>query len=94
MRNQSEPIQQNLGERIAWLIGKNLEDRKLIVAQVRDVYGVRSRMLHHGQDVGTEPQVTEFLKLAWSALHCVVLNIHRYTCIDQLLEALDNRKLS
>ncbi|MFX8024228.1 hypothetical protein ABTK62_20495, partial [Acinetobacter baumannii] len=38
-----------LGNRLAYLIGKNHQDRSDILAEFKKIYGVRSGILHHGK---------------------------------------------
>jgi len=38
LKDSNEPIQKNLGERMAFIIGESLEERKKIVANVEDFY--------------------------------------------------------
>ena len=41
LKNDSEPIQKNLGERMAFLIGPTVEARKTIIANVVETYARR-----------------------------------------------------
>ena len=52
LRNDTEPIQQNIGERMAFVVGRNVNERKAIINNFRRIYSVRSKFLHHG--VGSE----------------------------------------
>jgi len=45
LKDSNEPIQKNLGERMAFIIGESLEERKKIVANVEDFYRIRSRLV-------------------------------------------------
>lgn len=95
LRNHSEPIQKNLGERIAFLVGDDRDSRKAIVALIGEIYGIRSALLHHGKDVSSsETKVIEFFHIAWNALHAVIQNADRFDSIDLLMSAHDDRKMS
>lgn len=95
LKNASEPISKNLGERISFLIGENFDRRKEIVALIDQIYGIRSQLLHHGKQVSDdEKKVKEFLFVAWSGLHAVVTQAHRFSAIDELLTLLDDRKMA
>lgn len=52
--DQSEATEQGVGEairnRCAYLIGKSLQDRQKIMEDLRDIYRVRSKIVHTGKD--------------------------------------------
>ncbi|QIW09767.1 HEPN domain-containing protein [Francisella sp. LA112445] len=48
LKSENEPIQQNLTERFAIFVSKELTERKDIIKNLRAVYTLRSRYLHHG----------------------------------------------
>jgi hypothetical protein len=89
-------IQKNLGERMAFLIGKWLESRKEIVKNVEEFYEIRSRLIHHGREAsGKDLEVidTFFFNVWWSFRH-LLAEIDRYQTKAQLLAELEARKLS
>jgi hypothetical protein len=47
LKDTSEPIQQNLGERMAFFLTSDSDRRANIAANVRPVYGMRSQYIHH-----------------------------------------------
>ena len=92
---KSEPIQQNLGERIAFLIGEKRDDRIAIVKLIKEIYGIRSRVIHHGKDVpSTQSVIDDFFKVSVSAFNGLINNVKLYTSTDALLSELDRRKMS
>ena len=48
LKNENEPIQQNLAERVAVFTAQELKERKSIIKTIKSVYGIRSKYLHHG----------------------------------------------
>lgn len=72
VRDASEPIQQNLGERLAFYLADTANDRMRIVATLRGVYGGRSSFLHRGKVPGDNPELKNFLGDAWK-LHVKVV---------------------
>ncbi len=60
LRNESEPIQQNLAERIAIFTAQELSDRKNIIKNIKYVYGLRSRYLHHGHSSSDLEELSTF----------------------------------
>lgn len=94
LRNSSEPIQQNLGERIAFLIGDSLEKRKRIIRVTRDTYALRSRFVHHGGSIDDLETMREFMQYAWQAIVSLIHASNSVSTVDALLDNLDDRKLS
>jgi hypothetical protein len=96
LRNSSEPIQQNLGERIAFLIGDSLEKRKRIIKVTRETYTLRSRFVHHGHSIDDDHLETmrEFMQYAWQAIVSLIHQSNSVSTVDALLDMLDDRKLS
>jgi hypothetical protein len=66
LRDGNEPIQKNLGERMAFLIGESSQARKDIVKDVEAVYRIRSAFVHHGQTARHVETVDRFLISAWT----------------------------
>jgi hypothetical protein len=95
LRNSSEPIQQNLGERIAFLIGDSLEKRKRIIKVTRETYTLRSRFVHHGHSIDDDLEtMREFMQYAWQAIVSLIHQSNSVSTVDALLDMLDDRKLS
>lgn len=94
LRNGSEPIQQNLGERIAFLIEDSLEKRKRIIKVTRDTYTLRSRFVHHGRSIDDLETMREFMQYAWQAIVSLIHQSNSVLTVDALLDMLDDRKLS
>ena len=96
LRDNHEPIQKNLGERMAFIIGNSLDERKGIIRNVEEFYRIRSAFFHHGQSVKPEEKeiVDKFFVNAWFCLGRLLIEVDLYETKDKLLEALENRKLS
>jgi hypothetical protein len=95
LRNENEPITQNISERIAFTIGKKSIDRKIIVRSVKDIYAIRSKYIHHGifpQDKFEE--VNRFLNMAWLFYTGLTQNINKFKTKDEFLNYLDEIKYS
>ncbi len=94
LRNSSEPIQQNLGERIAFLIGDSLEKRKRIIKVTRETYTLRSGFVHHGRSIDDLEIMREFMLYAWQAIVSLIHQSNSVSTVDALLDMLDDTKLS
>lgn len=94
LRNPDELIQQNVGERMAFLIGKNLAHRKTIVKNIREVYKLRSQFLHHAQSIQETSALNMLMKNAWFTFIHVVDNLDVFNNTDEFLQSIDDRRLS
>lgn len=94
VRDSSEPIQGNLAERIAFLVGTTLDERKRIVSTVRKIYGMRSKFVHHGQGLSDSDIFNEFLGIAWSCLFALLKRRDEFNECGDLIAKLDELKLS
>ena len=65
LKDENEPIQQNLGERLAVFTQTDLARRKAIIRATRDAYRLRSRYLHHGESSSDRTIIENLLKIAW-----------------------------
>lgn len=74
LKDGNEPIQKNIGERMAVLFGQTLEQRKAIIKNVLQTYGLRSSFIHHGKKMSFENNdtLTEFMINAWETLVRIV----------------------
>jgi hypothetical protein len=96
IRDSNEPIQKNLGERLAFVVGDTVKERKEIVAIVDKFYRVRSDLFHHGRVVKTEhlSVVDDFFSKVWFAFLRLIAQSDQYTTKDLLITALEERKLT
>ena len=94
LKDASEPIQGNLGERMAFIIGNTLDERRDIVTTVKKTYGMRSGFIHHGQSLDDIEVFERFLGYAWACLLQLLRLRDRITTRIELLAELDDMKLS
>jgi hypothetical protein len=96
LKDPNEPIQKNLGERMAFIIGNSLEQRRPIVTNVEDFYRIRSRLIHHGQEAGPQDMdvIDRFFFNVWWTLRHLVADVDKYKTKEALLSSLEDRKLS
>jgi Apea-like HEPN len=94
LRNDSEPIAENLSTRMAFLVGPTITERRAVVKTVRDTYAVRSQFIHHGAHIADRETVKAFLTHAWRTFAALVASQDKFTSRDALLNMLDERKLA
>jgi hypothetical protein len=94
LRDQAEPIQQNVGDRMAYTISSDKAERIEIVRNYKAVYKLRSQFVHHGRDVDELDELQAFLMNVWKFFLNVV---HRYSeakTREEFLQQLDDLKYS
>jgi hypothetical protein len=94
LKNDNEPIQQNLCERIAMFISKELEERKSIIKTIKAIYGLRSRYLHHGHTLSDMELISIFMKHVWVIFVQLIADVHQFNTRLEFIDALDDHKLA
>ncbi len=95
LRNASEPIQKNLGERMAFLIGEDVEQRKKVIQNVDEFYGIRSGLIHHGKEVQEHQKdiVDEFFVNVWFSFVTLMRSREQWKTRSDMFATLEDRKL-
>ena len=94
LKDANEPISKNIGERMAFLIGNSVEERRAIIHNVAAAYSIRSKFIHHGESAEESGVVELFCTYGWQCFHALLHQIDIFTTKAALIEALENRKLS
>lgn len=96
LRDSNEPIQKNLAERMAFIVGKSLDERKKIVTNVEEFYRIRSGLIHHGQEAAVQDieVIDKFFFSVWWTFRRLLAEVDRYETKEQLLANLEDQKLS
>jgi hypothetical protein len=95
LKNTTEPIMQNLADRIAFAIAGDKDRRMEIVAIVKAAYALRSAFVHHGTTrVDDLEVVRKFMSHAWTMFISLVQNISRFSTIDECIDAIESIKYS
>jgi hypothetical protein len=94
LRNDNEPITKNLGERMAFMSGKDVSSRKAIVTNTSDTYKLRSSFVHHGNSVGDLETLRVFMLNVWTCFYNALFWQDQIQDKDQLITALEDRKLA
>lgn len=92
LRDGSEPIQQNLGERMAFLIRTNPAQRRDVASNVRRVYGMRSSYVHHRTSTIEHEAIDTFISNSRQALAAAVTRLSQFTTKLQFIEQIDQIK--
>lgn len=97
LRGKDEPIQNIMGDAMAFLIGSNRDERLSIVKNLKDAYSLRSTFVHHGKpikDFKDLETLKEFMKNAWMFFNFLIQNAEHFENIDQLFQKIENIKYS
>jgi hypothetical protein len=94
LRDSNEPIQKNLGERMAFLIGQSIDERKQIVENVDVIYKARSAFVHHGQTPRDQEALDYFLPNAWATFGTLLGLVKRCETKAALISLLEDRKMA
>lgn len=93
LKNESEPIQNNIAERMAFIVGKDINERKNIIKNVKEVYNMRSRFFHHGYEIDDKDKIEMFMVHTWKLFFMIIENFEAYSSKDELISAIEERKL-
>jgi hypothetical protein len=94
LKNPTEPITQNLGERLALFIREKPTERAEVLRVVRDAYGIRSRYVHHGIRSDDRTTMSAFSRLGLQFFLKVAKNSSRFRSTAAFLDHLDTLKMS
>ncbi len=95
LKDASEPISQNLAERVAFSTSRDTDERIAIVKNFRTVYAARSQYIHHRQNKALPDDALErFFCAAWAALATALGNVQKYSTAAEFIEVIDRMKFS
>jgi hypothetical protein len=94
LRNSTEPIQDNLATRMAYVVTDDVDERVRIVEVVKRAYSLRSRVVHHGASLEDLETMGEFLFYAARSVFAVVACHGQYETKDAYLAHIDRRRLA
>jgi hypothetical protein len=92
LKNPSEPIQDNIAERMAYLLGDSSRERLEIETLVKRIYEIRSRFVHHGQRLTDMVTLAAFMEKVWVLFFHFILNMTTVETKDEMIEILRRRK--
>jgi len=94
IKNNTEPVQSNLSERMAFALVQDPDERAEVIRTVKDTYGLRSQFLHHGQSIDDLALMERFMNYAWHTILGLIRTTDDYSDREELLKELEHRKLS
>jgi hypothetical protein len=96
LRDSNKPIQKNLGERMAFLIGTSVNERRDIIKNLEEIYKIRSAFVHHGQQPRHIEALDRFLANTWTTFLRLlgIAQSDQYKTKASLIAYLEELKLS
>jgi hypothetical protein len=94
LKDANESIQQNISERMAFLIGDTAQKRIRIVGVIKKAYEFRSKAIHHDISVRDREIYIEFLSYVFIFFLTLIKNSHNFQTKQDLYKLLDERKFS
>lgn len=95
LKDANEPIQDNISLRMAFMHPVSVEERKLIIKNVKDVYALRSSFIHHGKSIssGDLETLKKFMFDTWLSLTELISLATKDITKQQFFEELENRRV-
>lgn len=95
LKTDTEPIQQNIGQRLSFLVANNLAERKKVIKTIKDIYSIRSKYIHHGViDFKDDELMRNFMNYAWKGFIRMLDLMDKFSTRMEFVEYLDNLLLS
>ena len=92
LRSEQEPIQNGVGERLAFILAKEPHRRREILANFKRAYALRSKQVHHLATVDDEETLSQFFLNAWLGVHRAIQVSRSYKTQAEFLDAIDEVK--
>lgn len=92
VRDQSEPLQHMVGERLAFLITRDPADRQRILKDYKAAYGLRSRAVHHLHGIDDEEAADRLFPHAFLAFYKAIMGLPLFATHKNFLDAIDQVK--
>ncbi len=94
LRSETEPIQNIIGDAMAFFISSNRQERVSIVTNLKKVYHLRSKFVHHGKTIEDLETLKEFMLNAWMFFSLLIQNANRFDTIEQFFKKIEYEKYS
>lgn len=92
LRNDNEPLQHMVGERLAFLTTQKRADRLQTVSDYKAAYGMRSRAVHHLRGINDEEAADRLFRHAFLAFHQTVVGLSIFATHAAFLDSIDHIK--
>ncbi|WP_295557688.1 HEPN domain-containing protein [uncultured Hyphomicrobium sp.] len=93
LKDGSEQIGQNLGERLAFTTAHTADEREKVIRNVKAIYKFRSNYLHHGATISERHEIGDFMMTAYNGLEVARRNNENFPSVEEFCSAVDRYKL-
>ncbi len=95
VKNQTEPLQDNISLRMAFMHPVGIEQRREIIKNIKETYALRSSFIHHGKKVGIEDEqiLKKFMWNTWLSLQGLFPLAETNITREQFFEELENKRV-
>jgi len=94
LQNSTEPIQINIGQRLAFLTSEKTNDRKRVMELIKEAYSLRSSFVHHGISKPNLTLLQEIQHIVWTALRNVLVLLDKFDNQKSLIDYIQELNLS
>ena len=94
IRNPTEPIQDNIAHRLAYLTRRTVPERRQVISTVKEAYALRSKFFHHGVGIRAMEIVGDFMEVVWAFMMMLPDITSTYPTKEVFLERLDDQRLA
>jgi hypothetical protein len=94
LKNDSEPIQHTISDRMAFFLESEAEGRRRIVGLVKAAYAARSGYVHHGRTIAEQEDLAAFLPIAWRFFIQLIDAMQHFKARDDFIKAIEDVKYS
>lgn len=93
-RSSTESIQQNLADRVAFLMEEAPDQRPGVMKTVKAGYAKQSAYVHHGKSPKVDDELAAFGSLVWQLFLKLSMNSRGFQTTDELFDWIETRKYS
>jgi len=94
LKNESEPIQQAISDRMAFFLESDATARLKLVGLVKSAYAARSGYVHHGRTIAEEEDLAAFFLIAWRFFMGLIDAMQRFHTRDAFIKSIEDVKYS
>lgn len=94
LKNSNEPIQQNVGDRIAFFMSDKPKERKRISKNFKDIYTIRSSFIHHGQMREDLEKLRNFMESACFLFNKLIFFSKKFDTTNDFINSIEKIKYS
>lgn len=92
--NPHEPIQQNVGQRLAMMVEDDVDKRMEIPPLVRAIYDIRSKFVHHATMFDVSDELDRFCRYAWLGLVRALDRVDQFETAGQFVDEIERRRMN